>query len=116
MIVFLQTIGIQQQFQNKVGGIAPDKEAIQEIAGTLVGEYYQDKNGFAQNHALVKEIQKDLVKLGYNLGKSGKDRNGVDGDLGAKTILALHNFEQDHAEEMKAAADIQESIRKGWKR
>lgn len=127
MIEFLREQGLQQQQQDSDGDTVPDKydawpgkndlfemrEAIQDLAGALVGEYYQDKKGFAKNHSLVKEIQDELVRLGYDLGKSGKDKNGVDGDLGAKTILALHNFEQDHAEEVKTAASIQQTIKKG---
>lgn len=92
------------------------KEAVQDIAGALAGEYYRSPSEFAENHALVKEIQDELVRLGYDLGKSGKNKNGVDGDLGAKTILALHNFELDHATEMKTAAEIQASIKKGKER
>lgn len=87
------------------------RDLVQEIAGTIVGEYYQDKKGFAQNKGLVKEVQDDLIALGYNLGKSG-----ADGQLGAKTIQAFHNFEFDHQKEIKEAATIQKAIPKGFQR
>ncbi|MCA0235857.1 MAG: peptidoglycan-binding protein [Bacteroidetes bacterium] len=87
------------------------KEAIQDIAGLLIGEYYHDRNAFASDKGMVKEMQEDLIKLGYDIGNSG-----ADGKLGAKTKTAMHNFEQDHAVEMKTAADIQRSINKGWQK
>lgn len=133
MIKSLKTIGLQQQkqgYKDSDKDYVDDKndkwpgkndkiarrEAIQDVAGTLVGEYYQDKKGFAQNNALVKEMQDDLVRLGYDLGTSGKDKNGVDGKLGAKTVQAFHNFELDHKEEIKEAAAIQKAIPKGSQR
>lgn len=123
IMIYLQSIGnqLQMQHSDELPKRAADypkwfqqvnENRIQNVAGALVGEYYRDSKGFAENHALVKEIQDDLVRLGYNLGKSGKDKNGVDGDLGAKTILALHNFEQDHAFEVIKAARTQAEIQK----
>ncbi|MCW5921443.1 MAG: hypothetical protein KIS77_03810 [Saprospiraceae bacterium] len=133
MVDFFKCQGLQQQMQygpDKDRDGVPDsldkwpgkndekakKDAIQNVAGVLVGEYYQDKEEFEKNHPLIKEMQDELVRLGYDLGTSGKDKNGVDGAIGAKTIMAIHNFEQDHANEVKAAASIQESIKKGWKK
>lgn len=37
----------------------------------------------------VKELQNNLIKLGYDLGK-----NGADGDFGTKTLTAVKNFQQ----------------------
>lgn len=114
---FLKRTATQQQQQNTPPGLMNGqsfrkktddpvlREAIQDVAGLLVGEYYPDKEKFTNDQALVKELQTDLAKLGYNLGT-----NGVDGKLGAKTKTAMHNFEQDHAEQVKAATEVQETI------
>ena len=46
--------------------------------------------------AYVTELQQDLVQLGYNLGKYGPEKNGVDGKFGAKTEDAVKAFQTDH--------------------
>lgn len=119
---FLKQITIQQQQQNadnkskekkmhsprsmaQLSSPISLKEEIQDVAGLLVGEYYPDKEKFAKDHALVKELQKDLIELGYNLGKTG-----ADGKLGAKTITAMHNFEQDFPDQVQTAAEVQAKI------
>lgn len=42
----------------------------------------------------VKELQKELVKRGYNLGKTGPDKNGIDGGFGDKTKAAVIKFQK----------------------
>lgn len=102
--IFIQ-VGMQQQLQ-----LPPDSEfmenEIQDVVGLLVGEYYPDKANFAKDHSLVKVLQEDLIKLGYNLGKTG-----ADGKLGAKTKTAMHNFEQDFANYIKVGTDVQSKIK-----
>lgn len=39
----------------------------------------------------VKELQEDLIKLGYDLGKTG-----ADGDFGTKTLTAVKDFQEKH--------------------
>ena len=39
----------------------------------------------------VKELQENLIKLGYDLGKSG-----ADGDFGTKTLIAVKDFQEKH--------------------
>lgn len=113
----LTQIGIQQQQQEtprnpkavnsrKKTDDPVLREAIQDVAGLLIGEYYPDKEKFAGDKALVKELQTDLIQLGYNLGNSG-----ADGKIGAKTKAAMHNFEQDFSEQVKGAIEIQNDIR-----
>lgn len=44
----------------------------------------------------VAELQEDLLKLGYDLGNYGPDRNGVDGQFGAKTDKAIKDLQKKH--------------------
>lgn len=44
----------------------------------------------------VMELQKALVKLGYDLGAFGANRDGIDGDCGSKTIMAIKDFQTAH--------------------
>ena len=41
----------------------------------------------------VSKLQEYLVKLGYNLGAYGTAKNGVDGDMGSKTVSAVKAFQ-----------------------
>ena len=41
----------------------------------------------------VSELQEILVKLGYNIGTSGANKDGVDGDFGSKTLAAVQVFQ-----------------------
>lgn len=45
---------------------------------------------------LVKEIQKMLKELGYDLGDSGTNKDGVDGDYGDATRRAVYLFQIDN--------------------
>jgi len=42
----------------------------------------------------IMDFQKDLVRLGYNLGKTGPTKNGVDGIIGKRTKSAIKNFQK----------------------
>ena len=44
----------------------------------------------------VTELQTALVKLGYKLGTYGPNKDGVDGDCGAKTVAAIKAFQRDY--------------------
>lgn len=39
----------------------------------------------------VEDIQRGLVLRGHDLGRTGAARDGIDGDLGALTLQALHD-------------------------
>jgi hypothetical protein len=54
------------------------------------------KNSRTEESALVKHIQSMLKALGYNLGTSGTDLNGVDGDFGDITEKAVKQFQEGH--------------------
>ena len=43
----------------------------------------------------VKALQKQLIKLGFDLGKTGPDKDGCDGDFGSKTDAAVKSFQRD---------------------
>ena len=43
--------------------------------------------------AEVKALQKQLLKLGYDLGSTGPDGDGADGDYGQKTESAVKHFQ-----------------------
>lgn len=43
----------------------------------------------------VKELQLMLIKLGYDLGDYGPEKNGADGDFGKKTEKAVRNVQAD---------------------
>ena len=42
----------------------------------------------------VKELQKELKARGYNLGKTGVNKDGIDGDFGNKTVEAVKKFQR----------------------
>ena len=42
----------------------------------------------------VKQLQKKLIKLGYNLGTYGPDKDGADGDFGKLTQQAVLDFQK----------------------
>lgn len=53
----------------------------------------------------VDDWQRALVKLGFDLGKSGKAKDGVDGDWGAKSRSALYQFQKQHGLPLTASFD-----------
>jgi len=52
------------------------------------------KNGSKGEY--VKELQNDLLQLGYYLGTYGLEKNGVDGNFGSATATAVMQFQRDH--------------------
>lgn len=42
----------------------------------------------------VYDLQEKLVKLGYDLGNYGDDKDGVDGEYGSQTVKAIMAFQQ----------------------
>ena len=41
----------------------------------------------------IKQIQQKLVNLGYDLGPSGPNKDGVDGYIGRRTRKAIKDFQ-----------------------
>lgn len=46
--------------------------------------------------AEVKTLQRILAGMGYDIGKTGVLKNGIDGDFGDKTTSAVKNFQKLH--------------------
>ena len=44
----------------------------------------------------VKELQRALKALGYDVGKYGPNKDGIDGDYGSKSIKAVNKFKKAH--------------------
>lgn len=86
------------------------ENAMQNVIGLLINEYYGKEDNFKKEGTLVKELQKNLNILDYELGDSGKNNNGVDGDLGALTKTAIGNFQQDYSTELKQAVSDKNQI------
>lgn len=47
----------------------------------------------------IKEIQRRLRDAGYDIGNSGKDKDGVDGIVGSKTRAAWEKYNNEHSDE-----------------
>jgi hypothetical protein len=54
----------------------------------------RDKLAKEAGNSDVSKAQASLVMAGYDLGKSGKNKNGVDGDQGPKTTLVISQFQE----------------------
>ncbi len=48
---------------------------------------------YGSNGKAVEELQSKLLQLGYDLGKFGPDKNGIDGDFGSTTEKAVRAFQ-----------------------
>lgn len=65
----------------------------------------------------VAELQTALVKLGYDLGTYGTNKDGVNGDCGSKTVQAIKDFQTAHGLEVdgkygkKTHAAMQEALK-----
>lgn len=53
----------------------------------------------------VAELQTALIKLGYDLGTYGVNRDGVDGDCGSKTVRAIEEFQEKYGLELTGKYD-----------
>ena len=54
---------------------------------------------------LIVELQKRLKELGYDLGTSGSNKDGVDGDYGSKTREAVREFQRQYGFKQYTYAD-----------
>ena len=53
----------------------------------------------------VTELQRRLRQLSYNLGPYGKNHDGVDGDYGSRTSLAVYDFQDDYLPALKPTGE-----------
>lgn len=70
-------------------------ESQQPKAATITDKftYPKDFKTFKKNKTYVKKLQQFLKALGYNLGTTGKKKDGVDGSYGTKTSTAVAAFQ-----------------------
>lgn len=54
----------------------------------------RDSLAKAADNSLLSKAQASLFMAGYDLGKSGKNKNGIDGDPGPKTTSAIKEFQK----------------------
>lgn len=74
------------------------------------------KNYDTNNKEQVKQIQKQLVDKGYDIGNSGVNKDGVDGKFGDKTKKAYEDmFMKEHAPKTQIPTKIMENITKQGK-
>lgn len=67
-----------------------------ETAKKISGNLNRDFNGGKyRNQENTHIIQQTLVDLGYDIGASGNEKNGVDGDYGNKTKNAVQQLQKD---------------------
>ncbi len=77
---------------NELDGIAKSFGQKNSTVKYVGGGPQGAKDGSKENLA----VQGALAYLGYDLGDTGKDKNGVDGDAGKKTRDAIVKFQQDN--------------------
>jgi hypothetical protein len=53
------------------------------------------------------DVQQALHSLGYDLGKYGPNKNGVDGDWGYSSRVALEKFQRDHGLTVTGVLDLE---------
>ena len=64
----------------------------------------------------VTQLQKELKNRGYKLGKSGKNKDGIDGDFGKNTKNAVKQFQKDQKLKLIDGIVGKETAHKlGWK-
>lgn len=61
-----------------------------DVPNTYSLEHFSDED--IANEEMVKNIQKELVSLGYDLGKFGANKDGVDGKYGNATKQAYNDW------------------------
>ena len=70
-----------------------DSDDDNEIAPAVDYSKYPTLRKGAKND-YVKTLQTQLKKLGYDLGKYGDNKDGIDGDYGTKTVNAVRAFQK----------------------
>lgn len=73
---------------------------VNATARFLVIKYYGYEDVFEKNFNHVKELQGYLFEIGYDLGKNGSNKNGIDGIFGPRTREAIKGFEKDFSKNL----------------
>lgn len=85
------------EFGFDLGNTGPNKNGVDGSLGPKTREALQHTTGITTIDAntlptlkrIATNVQKELVALGYNLGISGPNKDGVDGVIGGRTKQAL---------------------------
>ena len=89
---------VSLDFLNKWRTITPDSTTQDEVVGSpvTIDSILSGKQTIrkGQKGKVVREIQEMLLYLGYDLGESGKNKAGVDGDFGDSTQKAVIEFQE----------------------
>ena len=75
--------------------VAVDKSSVESnVMDAMVHQNYGrlKKLNKAENKESIKALQRELLAHGYDLGKSGENKDGVDGVIGPKTLRALRAY------------------------
>lgn len=70
-------------------------EQVKELQAKLVSENYleqEEVNVDPSDTKAVAKLQKELKRRGYDLGKFGENKDGIDGKYGKMTELALRDY------------------------
>jgi hypothetical protein len=84
-------------FLDKWRTITPDSTTQDEVGSPVtIDSILSGKQTIrkGQKGKVVREIQEMLLYLGYDLGESGKNKSGVDGDFGDSTQKAVIEFQE----------------------
>lgn len=77
---------------NEIESDADDLDGSQETINTEITNFNQ--NAPSDQKQNMKLIQSKLKELGYNLGMFGPNKDGVDGNYGRRTLMAIKDFQR----------------------
>jgi hypothetical protein len=77
---------------NEIESDAEDLDGSQETVNVEINNFNQ--NAPSDQKQNMKLIQSKLKELGYNLGTFGPNKDGVDGNYGRRTLMAIKDFQR----------------------
>ena len=104
----MKEIQLQKQHQNE--------KAIEAVRQIVESEEFKRVQNGERNDALVAGLQQLLVtNFDYDLGKSGRFKNGVDGDYGELTTQAVKQFKTVYMSTQENTKTFSEALMEGAK-
>lgn len=92
----LKTIEEKKKLQESLNRIGYNVGKVDGIIGSKTLKAIEDYNSRStvdvNSFNSAKDLQKFLINEGYDLGKHGKNKDGVDGIIGSKTKKALEDY------------------------